>query len=133
MSDYTPKTDRAEDAKPEQIKRFRDPLDRDPEAPPRALLDLLSGRVLDPSTAMKIRGVAPRATVYVSDRLLVPTARLDEVLALLNRVGEGKGWVIVLDDGFKPWEVTIPDPRNPEREMTLGRARLVIEVGGGCL
>ena len=128
MSDYEkPDTD-----KPAVAPRpRRDPMDRDPVAPPRDLVDMVGGRILDPSSAMKIKGVTPRATVYVSDRLLAPTSRLESIKKVLDQAGAGKGWHVVDDPDFQAWELTIPDPRNPQNEITLGRTRLLIEVTEG--
>ena len=44
---------------------------RDPRVPPRQLLEPINGRVLNPATAVTIKGVKPRVTVYVGPRLLV--------------------------------------------------------------
>ena len=39
--------------------------------PPRQVLDMVSGRFLDPGTALAVKGVDPRSTVYVGPRLIV--------------------------------------------------------------
>ena len=44
---------------------------REPFVPPRAVLDQVSGRVLDPGTALAVKGVRPRSTLYVGPRLIV--------------------------------------------------------------
>lgn len=50
--------------------RHRARLDqREPRVPPAHLLQQVDGRVLDPSTALVVKGVRPRSTAYVGPRL----------------------------------------------------------------
>jgi len=44
---------------------------REPYVPPGHVLEQVDGRVLDPGTALTVKGVRPRSTVYVGPRLLV--------------------------------------------------------------
>ena len=106
----------------------RHPLDRDPEAPPREVLSQLFGRVLDPGTAMRVKGVTPRPTAYVGHRLLVPTLRVADVVPVLAEAAKFKGWELVQDETFAPWQVTLPDPDKLEGRITLGQTRFVIDI-----
>ena len=44
---------------------------RDPNPPPKRVLEMSEGRILDPATAMVLPGVKPLSTVYVGPRLLI--------------------------------------------------------------
>ena len=60
--------------------------------PPADVLERVNGRVLDPSTALTVKGVDPRPTVYVGPRLLVsrgPQRRGDRQHA---RAASPKAW-----------------------------------------
>ncbi len=66
---------------------------REPFVPPRQVLDMVSGRVLDPGTALTVNGVRPRSTVYVGPRLIVAmTPDAPEVISRLQTVAESLGW-----------------------------------------
>jgi len=73
---------------------------REPFVPPRQVLDPVSGRVLDPSTAMATSTVRPRSTVYVGPRLLVArTPETATVIERLQRVAARLGWAAQLHPG----------------------------------
>src|SRR3990170_6309977 len=66
---------------------------REPFVPPRPVLDQVNGRVLDPGTALAVKGVRPRSTVYVGPRLIVSsTPETPEVIERLRAVAESLGW-----------------------------------------
>ena len=70
---------------------------REPQVPPAHVLDLVQGRVLDPSTALTVKGVTPRSTVYVGPRLLVSRGPTDEAsIRTLEGVAEGLGWSVTV-------------------------------------
>ena len=67
---------------------------REPFVPPRQVLDQVDGRVLDPGTALAVKGVRPRSTVYVGPRLIVSeSAGHATVIERLQQVAAGLGWV----------------------------------------
>ena len=65
------------------------------------LLERINGRVLDPGTALTVKGVRPRSTVYVGPRLLVSrVARDDEAtISTLEQVAERLGWAVTVSRG----------------------------------
>src|SRR3978361_2020465 len=66
---------------------------REPFVPPRQVLDMVSGRFLDPGTALAVNGVRPRSTVYVGPRLIVAmTPDAPEVISNLQKVAGKLGW-----------------------------------------
>ena len=66
---------------------------REPFVPPRQVLDQVQGRFLDPGTALSVRGVRPRSTVYVGPRVIVSvTPDVAEVVSRLQAVAESLGW-----------------------------------------
>src|SRR3954468_342975 len=70
---------------------------REPFVPPRQVLDQVDGRVLDPGTALSVKGVRPRSTVYVGPRLIVSeSADTATVIERLQGVAEGLGWVATI-------------------------------------
>ena len=70
---------------------------REPRVPPRHVLETIEGRVLDPGTALTIKGVKPRSTVYVGPRLLVSRGPQDEEsITALEEVAATLGWDITV-------------------------------------
>src|SRR5262245_19203848 len=103
---------------------MRPSTDRDPVPPPRDLLREVSGRVLDPGTALSVKGVIPRPTAYVGPRLICGAHRdRDEVLRLLNEAAEPLGWTVAIDPDF-------PESRalGREGERPIGVSRFLISV-----
>src|SRR5690349_10174213 len=110
---------------PSQPKSSRRPsAQREPAVPPRHVLDQVSGRVLDPGTALTIKGVTPRSTVYVGPRLTI--SRQGDVgrqIAQLDEVAEDLGWDLDTSDadrdiadhrrrlGVVRVEITVKDQR----------------------
>ena len=96
---------------------------REPYVPPGNVLDQVSGRVLDPGTALAVKDVRPRSTVYVGPRLLV--SRSGETatrVAQLQDVAESLGWLATVhpDD-----ERDVTDEQDDAR---LGVVRLDLTV-----
>jgi hypothetical protein len=89
---------------PENTRR-----DYDPSPPPPNVLAAHGARVLDPATAERLEGVAPRSTVYVGDRLLF-SARRDpsEVLGMVAEVARSSGFDAEID------------PESPDTELEYG-------------
>src|SRR6478736_9289223 len=82
---------------------------REPFVPPRQVLDQVDGRVLDPGTALSVKGVRPRSTVYVGPRLIVSTSTdTPQVVERLQQVAESLGWeaTVHTDDQEKALEPT---------------------------
>ena len=70
---------------------------REPFVPPRQVLDQVDGRVLDPGTALSVKGVRPRSTVYVGPRLIISeSADTATVIDRLEQVAAGLGWVVTI-------------------------------------
>ena len=66
---------------------------REPYVPPGSVLDQVDGRVLDPGTALSVKGVRPRSTVYVGPRLLVSRSGDTATrVARLQELAETLGW-----------------------------------------
>src|SRR4051794_18685679 len=90
---------------------------REPAFPPRQVLDQVSGRVLDPGTALQVKGVTPRSTAYVGPRLTI--SRSGDVagqIQQLEEVAEQLGWDL--------------DTTDADRDMAEHRKRLgVVRVG----
>ncbi len=87
------------------------------------MLDLVQGRVLDPSTALTVKGVTPRSTVYVGPRLLVSRGPTDEAsIRTLEGVAEGLGWSVTVS---RPQGVGDPGREGPGhlRDHGLGTAQ----------
>lgn len=81
-------------------------LHRDPAPPRKSVLGTVNGRVLDPSTALTVQGVAPRPTVYVGPRLIVSAARdADDVLTMLRQAADLLGWEVRRDNNFSRFRV----------------------------
>jgi len=96
---------------------------REPFVPPRPVLDQVSGRVLDPGTALSVKNVRPRSTVYVGPRLIVSlTPDTPRVIQQLQEVAESLGWVATVhtDDEAKAAE--------PPREAVPRVVRLDLAV-----
>ena len=75
--------------------RPRPPASR--RVPPAHVLRRVDGRVLDPSTALSVKGVHPRSTVYVGPRLLVSRGPQDEAaIATLEQTAERLGWSLTV-------------------------------------
>ncbi len=95
---------------------------REPYVPPGHVLDQVSGRVLDPGTALAVKNVRPRSTVYVGPRLLV--SRSGETATLvrqLQEVAESLGWVATVHSDDESGATDEQDPR-------LGVVRLDLTV-----
>jgi len=91
MSYDAPPSDRPE--RPQPGKQSALSTTREPFVPPRPVLDMVSGRVLDPGTALTVNGVRPRSTVYVGPRLIVSVAPgAADVVARLQEVATSLGW-----------------------------------------
>ncbi|WP_180934906.1 hypothetical protein [Nocardioides ungokensis] len=76
--------------------RARKPLDREPAVPPRSTLAPVQGRVLDPGTAITVKGVDPRPTVYVGPRVLVSASvDFEGALEVLRAVARPLKWEVV--------------------------------------
>ena len=96
---------------PSPRKPSRPSYQREPAHPPRHVLDQVSGRVLDPGTALQVKGVTPRSTVYVGPRLTI--SRSGDVatqIRQLEEVAEELGWDL--------------DTSDAERELAEHRRRL---------
>jgi hypothetical protein len=94
MSSAQPPDD--DDGRAARPKRRR----REPSLnPPPEVLNKHSGRVLDPSSAVRLPGQPPiRPTVYVGSRLLVRSVKLDErVLPALNQAASESNLRLVFD------------------------------------
>src|SRR3954470_1160307 len=122
---------------------------REPAVPPRHVLEQVSGRVLDPGTALQVKGVVPRSTVYVGPRLTI--SRQGDVatrIAQLEQVAEELGWDLDTSDaerelrehrrrlGVVRVEITVKDQRAtlaPDGWVLLqqARARFGIEAMKG--
>ena len=79
------------------VRRSPRSLLREPRVPPQRFLDKVDGRVLHPSTALTVKGIVPRPTVYVGPRLLVSRGPRDE--EAVNALGDlaGRfGWQVVV-------------------------------------
>src|SRR5689334_3129777 len=77
---------------------------REPFVPPRPVLDQVDGRVLDPGTALSVKGVRPRSTVYVGPRLIISnTPDSGQVVERLQEVATSLGWeaTVHVDDQEK--------------------------------
>src|SRR5215212_3728842 len=67
---------------------------REPYVPPGYVLEQVNGRLLDPGTALAVKDVRPRSTVYFGPRLLV--SRDGETAAhtrQLEQTAESLGWL----------------------------------------
>src|SRR5689334_22017284 len=98
---------------------------REPFVPPRQVLDMVSGRFLDPGTALSVKGVRPRSTVYVGPRLIVSmTPEAPEVIQRLQTVADSLGWeaTVHTDDEDKQRALT------DTREVVPGVIRLDLTV-----
>src|SRR3954466_5288811 len=72
---------------------------REPFVPPRQVLDMVSGRLLDPGTALAVKGVRPRSTAYVGPRLIVAmTPDAPQVIQQLRAVAATLGWEVTVHD-----------------------------------
>src|SRR4051794_23853929 len=70
---------------------------REPFVPPRQVLDMVSGRLLDPGTALAVKGVRPRSTAYVGPRLIVAmTPDAPQVIQDLTDVAATLGWEVTV-------------------------------------
>ena len=75
----------------------RKPLDRDPQPPPRDAIASVQGRILDPATALTIKGVRPRPTVYVGPRLVISkSVDVAGAIEVLTRIARPLGWSVEL-------------------------------------
>jgi len=101
-------------------------LNRDPAPPAQERIDSVQGRLLDPATALVVRGVVPRPTVYVGPRLVVAARRdADDLLPQLQEVAADLDWEVELDRTFARTRVT-------DREDTLlGTTRYTLSVKSG--
>src|SRR5690242_9104335 len=87
---------------------------REPFVPPRQVLDMVSGRVLDPGTALTVKGVRPRSTVYVGPRLIISRGPdTAEVVERLQTVAETLGWTATVhtderERGLEPSPTGVP-------------------------
>jgi subtilisin family serine protease len=64
----------------------------DPTPPPPDIMRRHRARVLDPDSAEQVAGITVRSTVYVADRLLVPTSTdLDDAVRMLTEVAGSFG------------------------------------------
>jgi Subtilase family len=87
-------------SKPSPTGRWDTSQWRDPSPPPKRFLDENEGRMLDPGTAMEVRGVRPMATTYVGPRLLISTlVDVADALEKLREVAEGYGWTVTPERG----------------------------------
>ena len=85
---------------------------REPRVPPRHVLEPIDGRVLDPATALTIKGVKPRSTVYVGPRLLVSRGpQDDESITALEEVAATLGWDITVSKAQTVAAVEAETPR----------------------
>ena len=101
----TPSDDNASES-----RRPRRPV-REPANPPSHVLQQVNGRVLDPGTALVIRGVTPQSTVYVGPRLTISrSVDVGRVLGRLSKVADKLGWEL--------------DTADAEREVAGHRRRL---------
>lgn len=82
---------------------------RDPDLLPDEVLDRVQGRVLDPATALTVRGVEPRPTTYVGPALLIADDRFTEVFAALQSAAGELGWVVEEDPNYPPPRVRVDD------------------------
>ncbi|MGI8523905.1 MAG: S8 family peptidase [Nocardioides sp.] len=72
---------------------------RDPNPPGKAALSAVQGRVLDPGTAISVKGIDPRPTAYVGPRLVV-SGLVDaaERIARLTQAAEKLDWTLTVRD-----------------------------------
>jgi len=95
---------------------------REPYVPPGYVLDQVSGRVLDPGTALAVKDVRPRSTVYVGPRLLVSrTGDTATRIRQLQEVAEGLGWLATVHEADE-------DGVSDEEDARLGVVRLDLTV-----
>src|SRR5699024_11023495 len=132
---------------PEQSRRATDDShngtpdrsDRDPDPPPRQMLDAVDGRLLDPRAATAVAGVAPRSTAYVGPRLMVSGLRDgDDVLGMLREVADPLGWEVEYDVSHRGCRLAEDDDacarRREERGWgggRLGVSRVTLNVKPG--
>src|SRR3978361_2070352 len=86
---------------------------REPFVPPRQVLDMVSGRFLDPGTALAVKGVRPRSTVYVGPRLIVSmTPAAEEVIQRLQTVADSLGWEATVHSDDQEKQRALTDARD---------------------
>src|SRR5215207_8064773 len=113
----TPDQDGAK--RPDYGSRAPRALDRDPVPPPKWALAPVNGRVLDPSTALVVKGVQPRSTVYVGPRLTISRAvDFAETLDNLRDVADELGW-----------DVTPEEEESTTARLPFGVRRVSLSVG----
>jgi hypothetical protein len=89
---------------------------RDPDLLPDEALDRVHGRVLDPATALTVKGVEPRPTTYVGTALLVAGDRYDAVYGALERAAGELGWEVAEDPDYPPPRVRVDREGKPVRD-----------------
>ena len=103
---------------PDQKPTPRKPLDRDPRPPRPDVIAAVEGRLLDPATAITVKGVTPRPTVYVGPRLVVSKAvDFEGALRVLRAVAEPLGWDVVPEP---------EDPRTAGLRFGVRAVRIVV-------
>jgi hypothetical protein len=119
-----PPTDRPPNNQP-AIRQGALSASREPFVPPRQVLDMVSGRFLDPGTALAVKGVRPRSTVYVGPRLIVSmTPDAAEVIQRLQTVADSLGWEATVH----PDDETQPRALSDARDVVPGVIRLDLTV-----
>jgi serine protease len=84
---------------------------REPFVPPRHVLDQVDGRLLDPGTALSVKGVRPRSTVYVGPRLMVSLGpETATTIERLQQVAETLGWQATVHPDDEPNRPEKGDP-----------------------
>ena len=85
---------------------------------------MVTGRVLDPGTALSVKGVRPRSTVYVGPRLIVSvTPDTPQVIERLQAVAESLGWVATV-------HAEDQERARPSTRARVGPARRPARPGG---
>ena len=82
------------------------------------MIAAVEGRLLDPATAITVKGVTPRPTVYVGPRLVVSKAvDFEGALRVLRAVAEPLGWDVVPEP---------EDPRTAGLRFGVRAVRIVV-------
>lgn len=98
---------------------------RDPTPPPRRVLEMSEGRVLDPESAITLPGVKPFSTVYVGPRLIISTLfDVGTLFAHLSEVAFELGWTITPDRG-----TDVPAPQRRRRAAAKVRSAAQSPIG----
>ena len=119
--------------RPDDANRGPRSLDRDPAPPPKWAMSPVNGRVLDPSTALVVKGVQPRSTVYVGPRLTISRA-LDfaETLDILRDVADELGWDVDPEGEEDPRGQACDSESGGSRSASAPAGSRWRRTGGSC-